>query len=197
MSIRLPAAERREQLLKVALQSFAAAGFHATSMNHIAAAAGVTKPVLYQHFASKDELFAEVVTTAGTELRIRVENAISNAEDSHDQVTLAFRAFIGTLAADEATYRVLFADSLRHDQVANQEIAAVERSMAAVIADELRDLSEDLSVRLMLGHAIVGMSEGALRHWYADDYDLEPEDLAAHLAELAWAGLRGSKPAAP
>jgi len=195
MSVRLPAAERREQLLRVALQSFAAAGFHATSMNHIAAAAGVTKPVLYQHFASKDELFSEVVASAGTELRVRVENALAEGEDSRDQVTLAFNAFIGTLAADEAMYRVLFADSLRHDPAANQEIAAVERAMASVIADELTELSEDIAVRLMLGHAIVGMSEGALRHWYADDYDLEPEDLAAHLSDLAWAGLRGTKPA--
>ena len=164
-------------------------------MNHIAAAAGVTKPVLYQHFASKDELFSEVVASAGTELRVRVENALTEGEDSRDQVTLAFNAFIGTLAADESMYRVLFADSLRHDPAANQEIAAVERAMAGVIADELTELSEDIAVRLMLGHAIVGMSEGALRHWYADDYDLEPEDLAAHLSDLAWAGLRGTKPA--
>ena len=53
MSGRLPAAERRDQLLVVALDVFASQGFHATSMNDIAAAAGVTKPVLYQHFSSK------------------------------------------------------------------------------------------------------------------------------------------------
>ena len=52
-TVRLPAAERRRQLLDVALHAFAENGFHKTSMNDVAEAAGVTKPVLYQHFASK------------------------------------------------------------------------------------------------------------------------------------------------
>lgn len=57
MSLRMPAAERREQLLSVALDVFAGEGYHQTSMNQIAEAAGITKPVLYQHFASKRELY--------------------------------------------------------------------------------------------------------------------------------------------
>ena len=53
MSTRLPAAERREQLLDAAMTAFAANGYHGTSMNDVAKAAGITKPVLYQHFESK------------------------------------------------------------------------------------------------------------------------------------------------
>ena len=62
MNVRLPAHERRRQLLDVALDVFAADGFHSTSMNDVAEAAGVTKPVLYQHFASKRQLYLELLT---------------------------------------------------------------------------------------------------------------------------------------
>lgn len=194
MAPRLPAAERREQLLQVALQSFGAAGFHATSMNHIAAAAGVTKPVLYQHFSSKTELFEQVVASAGTTLRNAMEKALASESNPKGRVQSGFRALVGILATDESTYRVLFGDKTRSDPETAREVSAIERSMAVSIANELSDLSEDHGVRLMLAHSIVGMAEGALRHWYNDDYDLEPSELAAHLAELAWAGLRGPSP---
>jgi len=191
---RLPAAERRAQLLDAALQSFGAHGFHATSMNHIAAAAGVTKPVLYQHFSSKDELFLEVVMGAGERVRSEMERELALATSPEDQVTRGFRSVVSILATDEATYRVLFGPRTRTDPVTGPLVTAVESTLAESVAAMLTDLSENPGVRLMLGHAIVGMSEGALRHWYLDDFDLEPAELANHLSELAWAGLRGSKP---
>ena len=69
MSTRLPAAARREQLLAVALEVFARQGFHGTSMNDVADAAGVTKPVLYQHFRSKRELYLALLEEVGSRLR--------------------------------------------------------------------------------------------------------------------------------
>ena len=65
VAMRLPAAERREQLLRTAVAVFAEHGYHATSMNDVAEAAGVTKPVLYQHFSSKRELFIELLADIG------------------------------------------------------------------------------------------------------------------------------------
>src|SRR5687768_4632909 len=69
---RLPAARRRQQLLDVALGVFAERGFHPTSMNDLAEAAGVTKPVLYQHFGSKRELYLELLDDVGTRLRTAI-----------------------------------------------------------------------------------------------------------------------------
>ena len=66
--MRLPAAKRRLQLLAVALDVFAERGFYSTSMNDVADAAGVTKPVLYQHFGSKRELFVELLGEIGAGL---------------------------------------------------------------------------------------------------------------------------------
>ena len=69
MPTRLPAARRRRQLLEVALRVFAEQGFYVTSMSDIADAAGVTKPVLYQHFASKRELYGQILAEVGNQLQ--------------------------------------------------------------------------------------------------------------------------------
>ena len=67
-SPRLPAAERRDQLLTAALAVFSRDGYHGTSMNDVAVAAGVTKPVLYQHFPSKQSLYVELLSDVGAQL---------------------------------------------------------------------------------------------------------------------------------
>ena len=68
MSIRLPAPARREQILDVAVEVFARNGFHGASMNDVAEAAGVTKPVLYQHFDSKQDLYMALLDEVGNRL---------------------------------------------------------------------------------------------------------------------------------
>ena len=79
MSTRLPAPARREQLLAVGLEVFARQGFHGTSMNDVADAAGVTKPVLYQHFASKRELYLALLDEVGRELLEAIAKATAGA----------------------------------------------------------------------------------------------------------------------
>src|SRR3546814_2702440 len=73
MSSRLPAARRREQLLEVALHVFASRGFHQTSMNDVAEAAGVTKPVVYQHFTSKRALYLELLELVSRRLMASID----------------------------------------------------------------------------------------------------------------------------
>src|SRR5579862_6886035 len=90
---RLPAAERRSQLLEVALDRFAARGFHDTSMEDIADAAGVTKPVLYQHFGSKRTLYLELLETVGRELLAEVRDRAAAETEPLPQVLAGFRAY--------------------------------------------------------------------------------------------------------
>lgn len=190
-SPRLPAAERREQLLRVALEVFGDTGYHATSMDSVAARAGVTKPVLYQHFSSKNKLFGEVVGNASGELRDAVEKALSGANSPREKVELGFAAAVDILASNKALSRVLFDETARADEAVARDLIAVEHIMASGIADELGGLDVDHDVRMLLGHAIFGMIESTFRHWFANDYNISPADLAAHLASLAWSGLRG------
>ena len=85
MSTRLPAPARREQLLAVGLEVFAHQGFHGTSMNEVAEAAGVTKPVLYQHFASKRELYLALLDDVGRQLLDAIARATADAPDGKAQ----------------------------------------------------------------------------------------------------------------
>jgi AcrR family transcriptional regulator len=81
MATRLPAPRRRRQLLDVATAVFGGSGYHEASMDEVAEAAGVTKPVLYQHFASKRELYLELLDDVGTRLIDAVVAATRAADD--------------------------------------------------------------------------------------------------------------------
>ena len=112
---RLPAARRRQQLLDVALAVFGEQGFHPASMNDVAEAAGVTKPVLYQHFRSKRDLYREVLTDVGADLLEAITTATTTAESPHEQVELGFIACFGWVEGNQAAFRVLFGGGTRRD----------------------------------------------------------------------------------
>src|SRR5690242_16718988 len=101
MSTRLPAPARRRQLLDVALTVFAARGYHATSMNDVAEAAGVTKPVLYQHFRSKRALYLELLEDVGGRLQDAIGKATATADGPRDQVKSGFRAYFNFVASQQ------------------------------------------------------------------------------------------------
>jgi len=194
MSPRLPAAERRQQLLDVALRLFGERGFHHTSMNDIAEAAGVTKPVLYQHFGSKRDLFLEVLREVGGRLRDAVGKATAGADGPRQQVEAGFRAYFAWVADTRGGFDVLFAGETRRDPEFVREALRVETDIADAIATLIvvDGLSEER--RRLLAYGIVGLAETTSRHWLANDLDLSPTELAEQVAELAWAGLRGLRP---
>lgn len=196
MSVRLPAAERRHQLLATALRTFAEQGYHQTSMNDIADAAGVTKPVLYQHFGSKRELFLEVLRDVGGELRERVRAATAGATSPHQQVLRGFEAWFRWVDERRDGFTVLFAGDLRRDPEFLVESSKVERQIADAIAELIlvEGLSEER--RRLLAYGIVGLGETTCRRWLAKEVELDADDLAAQVADLAWAGLRGLRPEA-
>src|SRR5262245_62990314 len=104
MSTRLPAPARREQLLAVGLEVFARSGFHATSMNEVAEAAGVTKPVLYQHFASKRELYLALLHEEGARLLNAIAKATASAATPRAQVEQGFAAYFQWVAEDREAF---------------------------------------------------------------------------------------------
>ena len=188
---RLPAARRRQQLLDVALGVFAERGFHPTSMNDLAEAAGVTKPVLYQHFGSKRELYLELLDDVGTRLRVAIDKATSEATSARQQVERGFVAYFRFVAEHQAAFQVLFGGGTRRDEEFAGYARQVEDSIATTVAAliDVEGLSE--SERRLLAHGIVGLAEGSSRHWLRDGVEGDPDVLAARVSELAWAGLRG------
>ena len=100
---RLPAHERRTQLLDVAIEVFAARGYHGASMNQVAEAAGVTKPVLYQHFPSKRELYREVLEDVGSRLEDAITKAAAEAGAPRQKVEAGFRTYFAWVASERAS----------------------------------------------------------------------------------------------
>ena len=188
MSARLPAPERRRQLLDVALETFAARGFHQTSMADVAVAAGVTKPVLYQHFRSKRALYQELLADVGNQLIDTVTKATAEASGPRRQVEAGFAAYARFVEERQAAFRLMFGGGSRRDVEFADAVRKVEDAMAEVIAS-LIDADIDTEHRLLLGHALVGMAEGAARRWDGAD----PEVVGRRLADMAWAGLRAVK----
>ena len=189
--MRLPAAQRREQLLATAVAVFAEHGYHATSMNDVAEAAGVTKPVLYQHFSSKRELFVELLTEIGDELRETIAKATADAAGPRQQIEHGFRAYFRYVGESTDAFRVLFGSGARRDPEFASFARAVEASIAEAIAELIVVDGEPVAQRLLLAHSIVGMTEAASRHWLAHDREPDVDVLAAQLSQLAWSGLRG------
>lgn len=191
MSSRLPAARRKEQLLEVALPVFAARGFHLTSMNDVADAAGVTKPVLYQHFSSKRGLYLELLRSVGNRLMAEIQAATARADHPREQVEDGLRAYFCFVADQAAAYRLMFGGGTRRDPEFANEATRVERAIAEAIADLIRIEGLSDADRLLFAHGIVGLAEGTSRHWLTDELDLDPGGVATRVADLAWRGLRG------
>jgi AcrR family transcriptional regulator len=195
---RLPAALRRRQLLEVALARFAAAGFHSTSMEEIADAAGVTKPVLYQHFGSKRTLYLELLETVGQELLDAVRAAVAAENDPYRRVLAGFQAYFRFVCERTSAFQLLFGSGARLSDEFAEAVRSVEASIAATVAAFI-EADIDSGHQELLGHAIVGLGEVAARfsvsrHEEAGYPDLDPAEarlLAARLADLVWAGLRG------
>jgi AcrR family transcriptional regulator len=194
--MRLPAEQRRSQLLLVAVEVFGERGFHATSMDEVAEAAGVTKPVLYQHFPSKRALYRELLDDVDAQLVARLVTATSGAASGRERVQEGFAAYFRFVAENRAGFRLLFGASVRNDP----EFAVVaERAIdqiAALIAD-LIEIEAPAGHRRVLAHAIVGMAEATSRRLTNDDAEDDPDRLAGWLAEMAWFGLRGVRAEEP
>jgi len=200
-SRRLTADQRREQLLAVALDLFGARGYQATTMDDIALAAGVTKPLVYQHFTSKRALYVELVEGATRQLLDAIAVATVSAQGPREEVELGFSAYFHMVLSGESAFRLLYRrEDARVAEIA-EAIAQVETAIAEAI-DPLIDAGLAPDHRLVLAHAVVGMAEGASRHWLASrersgsrhlegtEVTREAQIMARRLADLAWAGLR-------
>jgi len=188
----MPAAERREQLLSVALDVFAGEGYHQTSMNQIAEAAGITKPVLYQHFASKRELYLALIEEAGGRL-LHIITAPSITEtNGRRRVELGFLAYFQWVYDDHDSFQLLFGGGSRRDAEFS-EAAGKFQSRVADAIEPLITADIDTEHRRTLAHAIVGLAEGVSRRLIRLGNDFDPELIARQVSELAWAGLRAAQ----
>jgi AcrR family transcriptional regulator len=195
--MRLPADERRQQLLAVACDLFARSGFHDTSMDDIAESAGVTKPVLYQHFPSKRALYAELLEDTGRRLLDRLADATGRATSGRARVEAGFRAYFDFAVGDRSSFRLLFGTSIRTDPDFARAVEAILQAVADTIST-LIDLPTSDDQRRVLAYALVGMGESVGRRALTEPgHEVDGDELAAWITELAWFGLRGVRAEEP
>src|SRR6202453_4957776 len=189
---RLTAGQRRRQLVSVALELFARRGYRATTMDDIAESAGVTKPLVYQHFSSKRALYLELVNSIAEELLAAVKTAVLQAQGPRQQVEMVFAAYFRLVISREAEFRLLYGRDHADDKELGLALRTVEDAIAAAI-EPLIDAGLDDDHRRLLAYAVVGMAEGASRRFMEQrtasggDVEEEAPRLAQRLADLAWA----------
>lgn len=186
---RLSANARREQLLDVALVTFARAGYHETSMNDVADAAGVTKPVLYQHFESKRELYQALLDTVGSRMVSAIRSATSDVTSGRERTERGFRAYFRWVADHPDAFVLMYGGASRQDQEFAHAVRRVTDEAARAIAPLIDGVRDD-EHRMNLAHALVGVSEAVSRRLVERGADFDPDDVANQLSSFAWAGLR-------
>ncbi len=192
---RLPRSVRRAQLLVAAQEVFVEEGYHAAAMDDIADRAGVSKPVLYQHFPGKLELYLALLDSSCETLGQLARDAIVDAgPNGHDQVEATIDAYFAFVSADGGAFRIVFESDLTSEPQVRDRLDNVMMSCSEIVAEVIaHDTGLDEQRSMLLGVALTGMAQVAARHWLAQGLDV-PRDEAAHLVSaLAWRGL-GSFP---
>ncbi len=187
---RLPRGERREQLLEAASEVFVDRGFHAAGMDEIADRAGVSKPVLYQHFTSKLELYLAVLAQHVENLSSGVRQALRTTTDNRQRLRAAVQAFFDFIEHDSQGYRLIFEnDYISEPQVAAQVKVATEACTDAVFDLISRDSGLEAHRARMIAVGLMGISVDCARYWLDSDRPVSKEDAVEGTVAFAWGGL--------
>jgi AcrR family transcriptional regulator len=189
---RLPRSARRAQLLAAAQDAFVSSGYHAAAMDDIADRAGVSKPVLYQHFPGKRELYLALLDDRANELETAVRTAVASEGDNKSRVFATVAAYFDFVAKEGSAFRLLFESDLIHDEVVNARIEGALGRCGQAFADAIiADTKMARDEALILGMAFTGMAQVTARKWLAQDTTLTQQDAVRLVGRLSWRGLGG------
>jgi AcrR family transcriptional regulator len=190
---RLPRAVREQQMLDAAVDSFSANGFHDTSMDTIAAAANISKPMLYLYYGSKEELFAACIHREGLRFVEALVPAGNPNLSPHEQVTVALRAFLDFVDQNRRSWRVLYRQAIGQQAFASQVESSRERLIeltAKLLESSTKNPESGTNFNIM-AVALIGAGE-AVADRIADG-QIAVDEAVELLDNLAWRGLAGRK----
>jgi AcrR family transcriptional regulator len=187
---RLPRPARRKQLLGAAREIFVAQGYHAAAMDEIAERAGVSKPVLYQHFPGKLELYLALLDESVAELVGAVSAALASTTENRQRVPATFRAFFEYVSGVGEAFRLVFESDLSNEPAVRARLDRAISECGEMVAEFIR---EDAGVSDeeadLLGMALVGMAQVSARYWLSIDGTIDKVTAEDMLARLAWRGI--------
>lgn len=188
----MPRKARRAQLLDAALEVFVAQGYHAAAMDDIAERAGVSKPVLYQHFPGKLELYLALLDTSCTTIIDNCRDALSSTEDNKLRVAATIAMFYDYVAAESGAFRLVFESDLTSEPAVRDHVERVTQQCAEMIAEVIHeDTKLPGEASNLLAVSLVGMAQVSARYWLTDSSSITRDDAANLIAGLAWRGIRG------
>jgi len=189
-SQRMPREARRRQLLQAAHQVFVAHGYHGASMDEIAEVALVSKPVLYQHFPGKRELYLALLDSHLADFSKKLEEAISSTTDNRQRVFATINTYYSYIKGESQAYRLIFESDVLSDQLIAGRIERFNNKLAASIARVVvqdTDMSE--AEGLLAGRALAGLSQVSARYWASTDDAVDQETAVDLISRLAWRGI--------
>ena len=189
---RLPRSQRRAQLLDSALGAFVAQGYHAAAMDDIAERAGVSKPVLYQHFPGKLDLYLALLDVSCDQIIDNCRSALASTHDNKTRVAAAMAAFYSYVAAENGAFRLVFESDLTSEPAVRDHVERVTAECAAMIADVIHDdtgLPDEAS--RLLAVSLVGMAQVSARFWISEAAGISQTQAVELVSGLAWRGIRG------
>ena len=190
---RLPKNQRRAQLLDAASEVFTTRGYHAAAMDDIADAAGVSKPVLYQHFESKLDLYLALLDSSCERLADVVADALTSTDDNAERVVAAVGAFYDFVSSASGEFRFVFESDLTGDNTVQRRLWRVNNDIADAIAQVIaEDTALPVAESKLLAISLVGLAQVSARFWVSAESAQIPLAEAKQLvSNLAWRGLRG------
>jgi AcrR family transcriptional regulator len=189
---RMPKDERRAQLLDAASEVFVASGYHAAGMDEIADRAGVSKPVLYQHFPSKLDLYLNVVDLHIDALIEAVRVALESTTDNAERVRATVEAYFDFVESEGEAFRLLFESDLISEKAVRDRLDQLTLRCADAVSAVI---AEDTGIRreeaMLLAVALIGNAQVAARYWLSN-IGVIPRAAATELvANLNWRGISG------
>jgi AcrR family transcriptional regulator len=186
--------ERREQLLDIGRRLFAERGLDGTSIEEIAAQAGVSKPVVYEHFGGKEGLYA-VVVDREVERFLSMGTRLLEGEDTMAKFELAAVQLLRYIQENSDGFRILVRDSnpTSGSGTFASLISDIASQVEYILGDVLEKRGYDPALAPVYAQMLVGMVASA-GQWWLDARDPGLEEMAAHLVNLAWNGLRELDP---
>jgi AcrR family transcriptional regulator len=161
-------------------------------MDDIAAAAGVSKPVLYQHFPGKLELYLALLDHGVEQMVAAVQRGLASTADNEERVVATIAAYFAFVADPDSTFRLVFESDLRAEPAVRQRLDRVTEECTGAVADVIAGETgfEPQTARL-LAAGLTGAAQRSARWWLTQDGDV-PRDVAERLvASLAWRGISG------
>jgi AcrR family transcriptional regulator len=189
---RLPRDERRAQLLSAALEVFTAAGYHSAAMDEIADRAKVSKPVLYQHFPSKLELYLAVLDLHIDSLVFAIQKAIAEHRGNSDRVKATVEAYFGFIDAEGEAFRLLFESDMNLEPQVRERLNRMTYDCAAAVSAVISvetGLAKEESMMLAVG--LIGTVQTTARHWLDRDGKIDRSRATGLVMNLIWRGISG------